>query len=258
MGVAGRVAVIAVVLVGVVQAAACQHSQKTAAGTVADHRTDSLTGSLPSPSVLVDSAPPELGWWARLEAFFGIQPDSDADTESYEGHDAEGIPHYATQQFSVEDSLILRRAYGIEDPHRLYLSDSSDTAILKYDTQEKGCRSCLVDSYDVGFMSVRRPDESWEQVEQRVKDAASSLHGRASADELLDRGPRSHASARIRENARGRCRRRVQIENHRHVSFADASSFSHVARRQSDAYAHVISFVWPSGRPHRRRRQSRS
>lgn len=169
MGVAGRVAVIAVVLVGVVQAAACQHSQKTAAGTVADHRTDSLTGSLPSPSVLVDSAPPELGWWARLEAFFGIQPDSDADTESYEGHDAEGIPHYATQQFSVEDSLILRRAYGIEDPHRLYLSDSSDTAILKYDTQEKGCRSCLVDSYDVGFMSVRRPDESWEQVEQRVK-----------------------------------------------------------------------------------------
>jgi hypothetical protein len=90
---------------------------------------------------------------------------------SYEGHDAEGIPHYATQEFSAEDSLLLRRAYGIEDPHRLYLSDSSDTAVLKYDSREKPCRSCLVDSYDVGFMSVRRPDESWEEVERRVKAA---------------------------------------------------------------------------------------
>jgi hypothetical protein len=110
-----------------------------------------------------------MGWWTRLEAFFGILPDSADDALPYEGHDDEGIPRYATQQISPEDSLILRRAYGIEDPHLLYVSDSSDTGLLKYDTRPKSCRSCLVDSYDVGFRSVRRQDESWEAAERRVK-----------------------------------------------------------------------------------------
>ena len=159
MGVVGRAAVSGVMLICVV-ALACRHSN-SASGTVAD--------SLPSPSTALDSAAPNIGWWTRLEGFFGILPDSDDDAASYEGHDAEGIPHYATQTFSPEDSLVLRRAYGIEDPNRLYLSDSSDTALLKYDTRVKTCRGCFVDSYDVGFMSVRRPDESWEQAEQRVK-----------------------------------------------------------------------------------------
>lgn len=161
MGVVGRAAVLGVTLLCTV-ALACGGSH-TEGGTLAD--------SLPSPSTVVDSAPRSLGWWARLETLFGILPDSDDDAASYEGHDIEGIPHYATQDFDVEDSLILRRAYGIEDPHRLYLSDSSDTALLKYDTKPKSCRSCYVDSYDVGLMSVRRPDESWEQVEARVKEA---------------------------------------------------------------------------------------
>jgi hypothetical protein len=147
-----------------VVAVACQHS-KSAGGILA-------ADSLPSPSTAVDSAASDPSWWTRLESFFGIAPDSDDDAVSYEGHDAEGIPHYATQEFSAEDSLLLRRAYGIEDPHRLYLSDSSDTAVLKYDSREKPCRSCLVDSYDVGFMSVRRPDESWEEVERMLADAA--------------------------------------------------------------------------------------
>ena len=126
---------------------------------------DTLTRSA-SPRTAVDSAP--TSWWTRLEAFFGIHPES-ADALPYEGHDEAGIPRYSTQPISAEDSLVLRRAYGIENPHRLYLSDSSDTALLKYDTEQKACRSCLVDSYDVGFRSVRRPDESWEQVERRVK-----------------------------------------------------------------------------------------
>lgn len=159
MGVAGRVGRCGAVVAVFVASAACQHSQ-SASGTLAD------SVSLPSPRTAVDSAP--TSWWTRLEAFFGIHPES-ADALPYEGHDEAGIPRYSTQPISAEDSLVLRRAYGIENPHRLYLSDSSDTALLKYDTEQKACRSCLVDSYDVGFRSVRRPDESWEQVERRVK-----------------------------------------------------------------------------------------
>ena len=88
---------------------------------------------------------------------------------SYEGSDARGIPRYATGTISTGDSLLLRRAYGIEDPHRLYVSDSSDERILKYDTQPKQCRSCYVNSYRVGYVSVRRRGESWEQAERRVR-----------------------------------------------------------------------------------------
>ena len=111
------------------------------------------------------------GWWTRIQTSFFILPDSDADDggTGYEGHDGNGIPYYATQLFSQDDSLILRRAFGIESPHRLYLSDSSDSGVLMYDTQVKPCRSCLVNSYAIGFVSIRRPGETWEQAERRVK-----------------------------------------------------------------------------------------
>jgi hypothetical protein len=92
-----------------------------------------------------------------------------ADAASYEGVDGRGIPHYATIAISSADSLLLRRAYGIEDPHRLYVSDSTEEGILKYDTQVKRCRTCYVNSYRVGYVSVRRPSESWEEVERRVR-----------------------------------------------------------------------------------------
>jgi hypothetical protein len=64
---------------------------------------------------------------------------------------------------------MLRRAYGIEDPHHLYVSDSTEEGVLKYDTQVKRCLTCYVNSYRVGFVSVRQPGETWEQVERRVR-----------------------------------------------------------------------------------------
>lgn len=65
--------------------------------------------------------------------------------------------------------MLLRRAYGIEDPTRLYVSDSTEEGILKYDTQRKRCLTCYVNSYRIGYVSVRRPGESWEEVERRVQ-----------------------------------------------------------------------------------------
>jgi hypothetical protein len=91
------------------------------------------------------------------------------DAAAYEGVDARGIPHYATVAISSADSLALWRAYGIEDPHRLYVSDSTEEGILKYDTQRKRCLTCYVNSYRVGYVSVRRAGESWEQTERRVR-----------------------------------------------------------------------------------------
>jgi hypothetical protein len=88
---------------------------------------------------------------------------------TYAGTDPRGIPHYTTRQFSPDEADILRRAYGIEDPHRLYVSDSTEDGILKYDTQLKRCATCYVNSYRVGFVSVRRPGESWEEAERRVR-----------------------------------------------------------------------------------------
>ena len=93
---------------------------------------------------------------------------------SYAGHDAHGIPHYAHLALDSGDRALLRTAFGIEDPSRLYVSDSTPDGVLKYDTRDKSCRICYVNSYDVGFASVRRPGESWEQAERRVKHTSPS------------------------------------------------------------------------------------
>lgn len=112
---------------------------------------------------------------ARVQSSGGVLADTgadEADAASYEGVDTRDIPHYATIAISSVDSLLLRRAYGIEDPHRLYVSDSTEEGILKYDTKVKRCRTCYVNSYRVGYASVRRPGESWEQVERRVRSTS--------------------------------------------------------------------------------------
>lgn len=92
-----------------------------------------------------------------------------ANASAYEGVDARGIPHYLTRALPLADAELLRRAYGVEDPSRLYLSDSTEEGILKYDTQRKRCRGCYVNSYRIGYVSVRRPGESWEEAERRVR-----------------------------------------------------------------------------------------
>lgn len=108
--------------------------------------------------------------------------DADADESpfGYAGHDARGIPHYATRPFTAEERALLREVFGVEDPGRLYISDSTDEGILKYDTRAKRCRTCYVDSYRIGFVSVRRPGESWEEVERRVREMTARDFGPAS------------------------------------------------------------------------------
>ncbi len=78
------------------------------------------------------------------------------------------LPQYTTRSFTPDERALLRQVYGVEDPSRLYLMDESEEGVLKYDTKRKTCASCLVNSYRIGFESVRRPGESWEQVERRV------------------------------------------------------------------------------------------
>ena len=112
--------------------------------------------------------PPSEGDRAAVERP-GAAIDLSEDASPYEGVDARGIPHYANVPLSGADSTVLRRAYGIEDPRRLYVSDSTEEGILKYDTRRKTCFTCYVNSYRVGYVSVRRPDESWEQAEGRVR-----------------------------------------------------------------------------------------
>jgi hypothetical protein len=82
--------------------------------------------------------------------------------------DARGIPRYIDRPFTSEERTLLRAAFGIEDPSKLYLADSTDGGRLKYDTKLKRCSLCYVNSYGVGFVSVRKPGETWEAAEQRV------------------------------------------------------------------------------------------
>src|SRR5438105_4325431 len=93
--------------------------------------------------------------------------DSGLATAPEAGPDARGIPRYTQREFTAEERALLRNAYGIEDPELLYVSDSSEDGLLKYDTQRKRCARCYVNSYGIGFVSIRRSGESWEALERR-------------------------------------------------------------------------------------------
>ncbi len=88
---------------------------------------------------------------------------------SYAGRDAEGVPHYVTRPFSMEERELLCHRFGIEDPSRLYLSDSTQTGHLNYDTERDPGAGRLVRSYRVGAASIRWEGESWEQLERRLR-----------------------------------------------------------------------------------------
>jgi hypothetical protein len=85
------------------------------------------------------------------------------------GIDARGIPRYLTRTYSSHERDLLLAAYGVDDPQWLYLSDSGEAGIVKYDSKGKLCRMCYVDSYRIGFLSVRRPGELWDDFESRVR-----------------------------------------------------------------------------------------
>ncbi len=58
----------------------------------------------------------------------------EAEPESYMGRDEDGVPHYIQRPFSAEERRLLQDQFRIEDPSRLYLSDSSSHRYLVYDT----------------------------------------------------------------------------------------------------------------------------
>lgn len=116
---------------------------------------------------------------------YGCAPFPDAtvldrkhEPESYMGRDGNGVPHYIQRPFSAEERQLLREQFGIEDPSRLYLSDSSSHRYLVYDT-ERDREGMLVMSARVGAPSVRKPRESWEQLERRVRRMRPSSFDRA-------------------------------------------------------------------------------
>jgi hypothetical protein len=94
---------------------------------------------------------------------------SRADAISYSGTDARGIPHYLSRPVSDDGRRILRQAFGVVSPSHLYLSDSSPSAVLKYDPETKACPICYVNSYRIGFVSMRKPGESWDELQRRVR-----------------------------------------------------------------------------------------
>ena len=74
---------------------------------------------------------------------------------------------------------MLRRVYGVEEPSRLYVSDATEDGLVKYDTRVKRCPTCYVNSYRLGFISVRRPGESWDAAERRVRRMRRAHFGAA-------------------------------------------------------------------------------
>jgi hypothetical protein len=55
--------------------------------------------------------------------------------ELYAGRDDEGVPRYIQRTFSDDERRLLREQFGIEEPARLYLSDTLPGASLVYDSE---------------------------------------------------------------------------------------------------------------------------
>jgi hypothetical protein len=125
----------------------------------------SLAASLPR-SAAADSAEDELGMAAGAAA----NEAAAYPRASYAGRNEAGIPRYLQRAFSAEERQLLREQFGIEEPSRLYLSDTLSGASLTYDSDwDRGERD-LVSSYRVGAPSVRRPGETWEELERRLAE----------------------------------------------------------------------------------------
>jgi hypothetical protein len=151
----------------------------------------------------------------RVAALLRRGPRAPEPLPSYTGTDPRGVPRYASRAFTDEERRLLRDVYGIEDPRRLYVSDSTEGRLLKYDTRFKRCRTCYVNSYRVGFISVRRPGESWEQVERRVRatrprDFAASARAHTSTSTAdLDPAIRADVEQMLADGRRAGFRLRV-------------------------------------------------
>jgi hypothetical protein len=97
------------------------------------------------------------------------ESNAQSDALSYSGTDARDVPHYFQRQLSAEERSVLRDAFGVVAASHLYLSDSTRDGLLKYDPKPKPCAICYVNSYRIGFVSIRRKGESWEDLERRTR-----------------------------------------------------------------------------------------
>ena len=142
-----------------------------------------LIASLRLPLLVICSPvalPAQMEDAPRAYTCYGCEPSRDSaavdrkhEPESYMGRDGAGVPYYIQRPFSAEERQLLREHFGIEDPGRLYLSDSSSRRYLVYDTQ-RDRKGVVVMSHRVGAATVRRPGESWEQLERRVRRMRAS------------------------------------------------------------------------------------
>ncbi|HKN58288.1 MAG TPA: DUF882 domain-containing protein [Gemmatimonadaceae bacterium] len=99
---------------------------------------------------------------------------------SYSGTDERGVPRYFKGNLAPDARALLRRAYGVVIPSHLYISDSSRSGLLKYDPEPKRCATCYVNSYRIGFISVRRRGESWEELQRRLSSLTRGSFPRSS------------------------------------------------------------------------------
>ena len=75
---------------------------------------------------------------------------------AYAGRDRAGRPNYVRRAFTDDERRRLRVVFGIDDPARLTLPDSSDDAMLRYDARPAGCTGkCPRYPARVGLASVR-------------------------------------------------------------------------------------------------------
>lgn len=138
---------------------------------------------------------------------------------SYAGRDPDGVPNYVERPFSPEERRLLRRHFGIEEPGRLYLSDSSAAAYLMYDSERDPGARRLVRTYRVGAPSIRRGGETWEQLERRLRtlapgDFPASVRKADTSLASLDPAARPAFERMLREAGRAGHRVRV-IESYR-------------------------------------------
>lgn len=126
----------------------------------------------PSPA---DTGPLPLGGRARLleagRRAFALPPREPVrlalgdDPLRYAGYDRRGVPNYVRRRFTDYERSLLRWAYGIDDPNRLWLPDSTPQATLRYDTRRVDGVVLVV---RVGYPSARRPDETWDDFADRL------------------------------------------------------------------------------------------
>lgn len=101
------------------------------------------------------------------------------------GRDEHGVPRYSTRAFTAEEAARLRDVFGVDDPRNLYLTDAPPLGVLTYDlTRDRGWNN-EVYSFHLGFVSLRRPGETWSAFKIRNRQRRDFPLSVRSADTSL-------------------------------------------------------------------------